>query len=68
MLLYLPTRRPHLNPVERIWAALKNEVSANRSYDNLLALGQFIHAFFDKQSPARWLTIASLQEDLCEAA
>jgi transposase len=68
MLLYLPARRPHLNPAEKIWAALKNEVSANRSYDNLLALGQFIYAFFDKQSPARWLTIASLQEDLCEAA
>ncbi len=68
MLLYLPSHRPHLNPVERIWAALKNEVSANRSYDNLLALGQFICAFFDRMPHPSWLTIAGLQEDLCEAA
>lgn len=68
MLLYLPSRRPHLNPVEKIWAALKNEVSANRSYDNLLTLGQFICAFFNSLSPARWLNIAGQQEDLCEAA
>lgn len=68
MLLYLPSRRPHLNPVEKIWAALKNEVSANRSYDNLLVLGQFIHSFFDSLPPARFLNIAGLQEDLCDAA
>lgn len=42
LLLYLPSRRPHLNLVEQIWAALKNEVSADRSCDNLLALSQFI--------------------------
>jgi transposase len=67
LLLYLPTRRPQLNPVEKIWAALKDEVSANRSFAHLLALGQFIRAFFDHLSPARALSLAGLRNDFCEA-
>lgn len=67
MLLYLPTRRPQLNPVEKIWAALKDEVSANRSFAHLLALGQFIRAFFDALTPARTLSLAGLPHDFCEA-
>jgi transposase len=31
-LLYLPPHSLHLNPVERIWVALKASVSANRSF------------------------------------
>lgn len=67
MLLYLPARRPQLNPVEKIWAALKDEVSANRSFAHLLALGQFIRAFFDDLTPARTLSLAGLRYDFCEA-
>ncbi len=67
LLLYLPARRPDLNPVERIWAALKTAVSANRSFANLLALGQFIRAFFDTLTPARALSLAGLRNDFCEA-
>jgi transposase len=67
LLLYLPARRPQLNPVEKIWAALKDEVSANRSFAHLLALGQFIRAFFDGLTPARALSLAGLRHDFCEA-
>ena len=66
-LLYLPSRRPQLNPVEKIWAALKDHVSANRSFAHLFVLGQYIRAFFDDLSPARALTLAGLQQDFCEA-
>jgi transposase len=67
MLLYLPARQPQLNPVEKIWAALKDEVSANRSFAHLLVLGQFIHAFFDTLTPARTLSLAGLRYDFSEA-
>ena len=67
MPLYLPSRRPQLNPVEKIWAALKAHVAANRSYAHLLVLGQHIRAFFDDLSPARALTLAGVQHDFWEA-
>lgn len=67
LLLYLPTRRPQLNPVEKIWAALKDHVAANRSFAHLLVLGHCIRAFFDDLTPARALTLAGVQKDLCEA-
>jgi transposase len=67
LLLYLPSRRPQLNPVEKIWGALKDHVSANRSFAHLLVLGQFIRAFFDDLTPARTLTLAGVQQDFCQA-
>lgn len=66
MLFYLPARSPQLNPVEKIWAALKDEVSANRSFAHLLVLGQFIRAFFDNLTPARTLSLAGLRLDFCD--
>jgi transposase len=67
LLLYLPARRPDLNPVEPIWAALKLAVSANRSFAHLLVLGQFIRSFFDALTPARALSLAGVRNDFCEA-
>jgi len=67
LLLYLPSHRPQLNPIEKIWAALKAEVSANRSFDNLWVLGEFIRDFFDELLPARALSLAGVQQDFCEA-
>jgi transposase len=63
LLLYLPTHAPELNPVEKIWAALKEKVAANRSFANLFVLGQFIRAFFDELTPARALKLAGLRKD-----
>jgi transposase len=67
LLLYLPKYAPQLNPVEKIWAALKDRVSANRSFANLLVLGQFIRAFFDELTPARTLKLAGLRNDFCHS-
>jgi transposase len=67
LLLYLPARRPDLNPVEPLWRALKAAVSANRSFDNLLALGQFIRAHFDALSPQQLLVQAGLRRDFSDA-
>jgi transposase len=63
LLLYLPTRRPDLNPVEPLWNGLKEAVSANRSFDNLLALGQFIHAHFAALTPSQFLAQAGVRRD-----
>lgn len=66
LLLYLPARRPDLNPVERLWGRLKDAVSANRSFAHLLALGQFIAAHFAALTPAQLLAQAGLRNDFSE--
>jgi transposase len=65
LLLYLPTRRPDLNPVEQIWKQLKQAVTANRSFPDLLTLGQFIRRHFASLSPADFLVQAGLRSDFC---
>jgi transposase len=67
LLLYLPSRRPDLNPVERIWKGLKQAVAANRSFADLQTLGQFIRRHFATLSPAELLTQAGVRRDFCEA-
>jgi transposase len=67
LLLYLPSHQPQLNPVEKIWEALKEHVSANRSFATLLLLGESIRTFFDGLAPARTLTLAGVRNDFCEA-
>jgi transposase len=63
LLLYLPARRPDLNPVEKIWDGLKAAVSANRSFADLNPLLQFIEAFFQALTPARALQLAGVRRD-----
>jgi transposase len=67
LLLYLPSRRPDLNPVERIWKGLKQAVAANRSFADLLTLGQFIRRHFAALSPAELLAQAGVRRHLREA-
>lgn len=64
LLLYLPARRPDLNPVEKIWDGLKEAVSANRSFADLKPLLQFIEAHFKALTPARALQLAGVRSDL----
>jgi transposase len=66
-LLYLPARRPDLNPMERVWRRLKDAVSANRSFASPFALGQFIAAHFRALTPAQLLTQAGVRRDFSEA-
>ena len=34
-LLWLPTRSPHLNPMDRLWRHAKQAVCANRQYESI---------------------------------
>jgi transposase len=63
LLLYLPDRRPDLNPVEKLWDGLKEAVSANRSFAHLEALLQFIQAFFTALPPPQALQLAGVRRD-----
>ena len=67
LLLYLPARRPDLNPVELIWSPLKDAISANRSFADLPALGQFICRHFAALSPEDFLRQAGLRKDFSGA-
>jgi transposase len=63
LLLYLPARRPDLNPVEKLWQGLKDAVSANRSFADLEPLLQFIQRHFHALTPARALQLAGVRRD-----
>ena len=63
LLLYLPNRRPDLNPVEKIWDGLKENVSANRSFATLDVLLPFITAFFTALTPPQALQLAGVRKD-----
>lgn len=65
LLLYLPARRPDLNPVERIWKRLKNAIAANRSFADLFTLGEFVRRHFQALSPADFLDQAGVRNDFC---
>lgn len=67
LLLYLPVRRPDLNPVEPIWNGLKTAVSANRSFSDLVTLGYFIRDHFATLATVDFLQQAGLRKDFCEA-
>jgi len=46
-LIYLPTYSGHrLNPVEKVWGVLKNQIAANRSFRSLAELDQAIRRYF----------------------
>lgn len=58
VLLYLPTYSGHqLNPVEKVWWALKGEIAANRCFKFLQNLDTAIHRFFADFSPDNALAL-----------
>lgn len=56
----LPTYRPHLNPVERIWKQLKRHVAANRAHADLSKLKAAVQAYLDGLTPSQALQTAGL--------
>jgi transposase len=58
-LYYLPKYCSHLNPVERIWLRLKNQLAANRLYGSLPLLLATIEAFFTAMTPEQALIWAA---------
>jgi putative transposase len=59
-LVWLPTGSPKLNPVERIWGKLKDQVAANRWYGTPQALRTVTEHFLDSLSPEKASQIAHL--------
>lgn len=59
-LVYLPTYSGHLlNPVEKVWWALKGEIAANRCFKSLAELDEAIVRFFAKFSPSAALALTN---------
>jgi transposase len=62
VLLYLPTYSGHrLNPVEKVWWALKATIAANRAFANLAALDAAVRRYFANFLPAHALTLTNGQ-------
>jgi hypothetical protein len=51
VLLYLPTYRPWLNPLERRWRPFRRAVTPGELFVSLDALLRAAHAFFDRYKP-----------------
>jgi transposase len=62
VLVYLPTYSGHrLNPVEKVWWALKGNIAANRAFRDLAELDAAIHGYFADFPPARVLALINCQ-------
>ena len=62
VLLYLPTYSGHrLNPVEKVWWALKGQIAANRAFRNLAELDAAIRNYFADFPPARALALVNCE-------
>lgn len=60
VLVYLPTYSGHrLNPVEKVWWALKGTIAANRMFRTLAELDAAIREYFADFSPARALALTN---------
>ena len=51
---FLPPYCPHLNPIERLWAAMHRSVTHNQYYPDAGAFRAAVTAFFDKTLPRKW--------------
>lgn len=45
-ILYLPAYSPELNPIERLWQYIKDNVLKNKVYDNLTILENTVCEFY----------------------
>jgi transposase len=64
--LWLPKYSPDMNPIERFWLHLKNQVYANRLFPSLSALQEHLHFWLSIQNspnhPARFSFANSFRE------
>ena len=61
-LVSLPTYSGHrLNPVEKVWWDLKDEIAANRCFKSLSELDALIHRYFANFTPQRALALTNCQ-------
>jgi transposase len=60
LLLLLPKRSPHLNPVEHLWRAVKKEICANHQYESLEDQVHQVANYLYSLTPQQILTKAGL--------
>jgi transposase len=61
-LVYLPTYSGHqLNPVEKVWWDLKDEIAANRCFKSLTEVEQAIHRYFANFTRQRALHLTNCE-------
>ena len=58
---FLPTHCSHLNPVERIWLQLKDDLAANRLYGSIKVLLACVDRFFAAMTPEQALRWAAAE-------
>ena len=59
-LVYLPTYSGHrLNPVEKVWWDLKEDIAANRCFKSLIELEQAVHRYFADLTKERALCLTN---------
>ena len=58
---FLPKYCSHLNPVERIWLQLKDDLAANRLYGSIKVLLTTVDEFFAAMTPEQALTWAAAE-------
>ena len=61
-LVYLPTYSGHrLNPVEKVWWDLKDDIAANRCFKSLIELEQAVHCYFAGFTQERALCLTNCE-------
>jgi putative transposase len=61
-LVYLPTYSGHrLNPVEKVWWDLKDDIAANRCFKSLIELEQAVHRYFADLTKERALCLTNCE-------
>ena len=51
---FLPPYAPHLNPIERLWGVMHEDVTHNQHYATFDDFAAAILKFFRKTVPKRW--------------
>ncbi len=62
-LIQLPPYCPHLNPIERLWAVMHQQVTHNRHYPTQKQFANAILKFFREIIPNEWKTFRSQVSD-----
>lgn len=62
-LIQLPPYCPHLNPIERLWAVMHQNVTHNRHYQTQKQFANAILRFFRETIPKEWQTFRSQVSD-----
>lgn len=51
---FLPSYAPHLNPIERLWGVMHEQVTQNRHYQDFSGFLDAVLGFFRKTLPKNW--------------